>query len=217
MTQPLINTLLFDPEEKKFSVGSWDSVRNPRRTGGEIENPRAAYKPEKGPPVRKDSGWFDPDSDEDLSNTYWTAGIVDYSGRTAKVTVDDPELDSDEWESSRSSGEKRLITYLLHPDKWAQTGTKIKAARGFIPNVSAAPSQPLGYALTITYDVPVKLSSKPGLAKNPRAWFESWGEATALRKIGDITITSTGRKKPVYEEIVIHERGAGPRGGVKLG
>lgn len=174
-------------------------------------NPRARYRPEKGPPIRGDSAWLDADTGEGLSNTFWPSGYVDYSGRAPDVWVDDPQTDEAVWRASRPSGGGRLVTYLLHPDKWALHDGPIKPALGFIPNVSVAPSQPIGYALRIVYETPVKLSSRPDLPQNPRGWFESFGEATACRKVGEVKIHATGKIKPVFARIVIHQPGAGPR------
>lgn len=168
------------------------------------ENPYVRYKPEVGKPVKKDSKWIDLSSSRDVSNTYWPSGWVDYSGEKPVVFTQEPEISEREWKRPGA----RIVTYLLHPDKWAPVGHPIQSARGFIPNVSIAPTQPSGYALRITYNVPVKLSSRPHLAKNPRAWFESRGAATAFNEIGRVRIVGAGkggRVVPVYQEIVVHD------------
>lgn len=175
-------------------------------------NPRARYRSEKGPPVKKDSAWLDVDTGDRISNTFWPAGYVDYTGREPDVWLDDPQIDEATWKASRPRGGGRLVTYLLHPDKWARHSGSFRSARDFIPNVSLAPSQPIGYALKIVYQTPVKLSSKPELPQNPRAWFESFGEATGCKKVGEVKIHATGKIKPVYAKIVIHAPGRGPRG-----
>lgn len=173
-----------------------------------FHNPPVMYRAEKGPPVRRDSGWRNLDgARQDVSNTYWASGFVDFSGSAPRVWVEDPSS-----ERAWKGGGRRLVTYLLHPDKFRAGRGRIQSANGMIPNVCRAPAEPIGYGLRVQYDVPVLLSSQPERKQNPRAWFASFGEATGVEPVGTVVIARNGLEVPVYRVIHIHAPGRGPRG-----
>jgi hypothetical protein len=175
-------------------------------------NPPVRLRPEKGPPRLKSTRWTEFTTGADLSNTTWAHGWVDFSGARPSVEVHG-KISAAEFAAARGGGRK--VTYLLHPDKFEDVDG-IHPAIGMIPNVSTSPTNPLAYALRVTWDVPVRLTADPGRRKNPRGWFEGRGEAWVREVVGRVRVVSTGKLQPVYREIRVWPAGHALAGWTRL-
>lgn len=171
-------------------------------------NPAVYLQPEKGKPVDLSTKWVDFDTGEDLSNTYWAGGWVDFSGQLPSVVVED-ELDQKFYDEYRKTlGGRKIVTYLLHPDKF-EDRDRIKPAIGMIPNLSAgSPGKPFAYALRISWEVAVMLRTKPANRANPRGWFEGYGvpwvQLPGLGIVGEVHLYSgKKRRRTVWREVKV--------------
>lgn len=167
---------------RRVNVG-WPGLYRP--------NPKVYLKPEKGRPVKQSTRWIDFQTGENLSNTYWLRGIVDFSGRLPRVEVTG-EATAAIYNAAKSG--RKMVTYLLHPDKFNDF-EGIEPAIGMIPNLSlGGPGKPFAYALSLLWNVPVMLRTKPGNKANPRGWFEGHGAAWAREPVGRVKLYSGNQR-----------------------
>lgn len=171
-------------------------------------NPPVRLRPEKGPARLKSTKWTDFPTGADISNTTWERGWVDFSGARPDVQVEGaiPAAEYD-----RAGAGRKFVTYLLHPGKFEDLDD-LRPAIGMIPNLNdGKPGNPIGYALRITWDVPVLLRTKPENITNPRGWYEGRGEAWARGRAGRIHLSDGRvRDREVWSEIVIRPPGRSP-------
>ena len=170
-------------------------------------NPAVYLKPEKGKPHKLSTKWVDYDSGDDLSNSHWLEGDVNFQGQLPRVTVDGETTEAhfDSYsKQARKEGGRKIVTYLLHPDKFDDY-QEIHPAIGMIPNVSAtSPGKPFGYGLAIEWRVPVMLRTKPANKSNPRGWFEGTGVAYGDTKMGKVRLYSGNkRQRDIWNRIII--------------
>lgn len=178
-------------------------------------NPSVYLRPEKGKPARKSTRWIDFQTGENLSNTYWKHGWVDFSGRLPSVVVED-QLHKDDYEEQRSG--RKMVTYLLHPDKFDDY-EDVGPAIGMIPNLSAgSPGKPFAYALRLSWEVAVMLRTKPANRANPRGWFEGYGVPWVKEKVGKVRLYSGNQRiRDVWREVKVrHEEHPPGRGWRRL-
>jgi hypothetical protein len=172
------------------------------------KNPPVRLRPERGLPKQKSTKWTDFPTGDDLSNTTWERGWVDFSDARPSVEVHG-KISAREY--ARASAGKKFLTYLLHPEKF-QDIDNIKPAIGMIPNLNQGkPGTVVGYALRITWDVPVMLRTKPDSPTNPRGWYEGHGEAWGRGRAGRVLLNvGVVRDREVWSEIVIRPPGRSP-------